>query len=50
MIIVVVHLYDIIFGGNRDSLCRDFANQMQSEFEMSMLVVLSYFLSLQILQ
>lgn len=46
MIIVVVYVDDIIFGGNKDTLCKDFTNQMQLEFEMSMLEELTYFLGL----
>lgn len=50
MTIVVVYVDDIIFGGNKDTLCKEFVDQMQSEFEMSMLGELSYFLGLQISQ
>ncbi|GLJ07859.1 hypothetical protein SUGI_0075700 [Cryptomeria japonica] len=50
MIIVVVYIDEIVFGGNKDTLCKEFADQMQSEFEMSMLGELTYFLGLQILQ
>lgn len=46
MIIVVLYVDYIIFGGNNDTLCKDFSHHMQSEFEMSMLGELSYFLGL----
>jgi len=36
-VIIVVYVDDIIFGGNKDEMCKDFANQMQKEFEMSMI-------------
>ena len=41
---------DIIFGSNDDRLRKDFGTKMQSEFEMSMLGELTYFLGLQISQ
>ena len=41
---------DIIFGRNDDRLSNKFATNMQSEFEMSLLGELSYFLGLQISQ
>jgi len=47
-IIIVVYVDDIIFGGSKDKLCKEFANQMQSKFEMSMLGELAYFLGLQV--
>lgn len=50
MIIVVVYVDDIIFGGDKDIMCKDFAGQMKTEFKMSMLGELSYFLGLQISQ
>ena len=39
---------DIIFGSNDDLLSKNFATKMQSEFEMSLLGELTYFLGLQI--
>ena len=39
---------DIIFGATRQSLCEEFANLMQREFEMSMIGVLTYFLGIKI--
>ncbi|XP_043700111.1 uncharacterized mitochondrial protein AtMg00810-like [Telopea speciosissima] len=49
-IVVVVYVDDIIFGGHKDEMCRDFAEKMQVEFEMSMLGELSFLLGLQISQ
>lgn len=46
MVIVVVYVDDIIFVGNKDVLCKEFVDQMQSEFEMSLFGELSYFLGL----
>ena len=41
---------DIIFGSNDDQLSKKFSTKMQSEFEMSLLGELTYFLGLQISQ
>jgi len=41
---------DIIFGSNDDRLSKKFSIKMQSEFEMSLLGELTYFLGLQIPQ
>lgn len=41
---------DIIFYASNESLCKDFSNIMQSEFEMSMMSELHYFHALQIHQ
>ena len=50
MIIVLVYVDDIIFGCNKDPLVQWFAFAMESEFEMSMIGELSFFLGLQITQ
>jgi hypothetical protein len=50
LIIVLVYVDDIIFGCNKDPLVQWFASAMESEFEMSMLGELSFFLGLQITQ
>ena len=50
MLIVQVYVDDIIFGATSDSLCQEFAALMGSEFEMSMMGELSFFLGLQIKQ
>ena len=44
--IIEVYVDDIIFGSNDDRLSKDFATKMQSEFEMSMIGKLTYFLGL----
>ena len=38
---------NIIFGG-QDALCKDFANQMNQEFEMSMFGEIKFFVDLQV--
>ena len=48
--IVEVYVDDIIFGSNDDRLSKNFATKMKSEFEMSLLRELTYFLGLQISQ
>jgi hypothetical protein len=49
-LIVLVYVDDIIFESNNVSLVQWFASAMQSEFEMSMIGELSFFLGLQITQ
>lgn len=41
---------DIIFGSSNPSLCEDFPNLMNGEFEMSLMRELSFFLGLEIKQ
>ena len=45
---IIVHIYvdDIIFGAANESLCKDFSNLMKSEFKMSMMGELKFFLGL----
>jgi hypothetical protein len=50
LLIVLVYVDDIIFGCNKDSLVQWFSSAMESEFEMSMIGELSFFLGLQITQ
>ena len=50
MLIVQVYVDDIIFGATHHDLCNDFSNMMRSEFEMSMMGELNFFLGLQIKQ
>src|SRR5271156_4237316 len=50
LLVVLVYVDDIIFGCTNNSSVQWFANSMQSEFEMSMIGELSYFLGLQISQ
>ena len=50
ILLVQIYLDDIIFGSTNDSLCKELSLDMQSEFEMSMMGDLNYFLGLQIKQ
>ena len=50
LLIVQVYVDDIIFGATHHDLCNDFSNMMRSEFEMSMMGELNFFLGLQIKQ
>ena len=50
MIIIEVYVDDIIFRSDDDKLSQQFAKYMQSEFEMSLLGELNFFLGLQISQ
>ena len=49
-LLVQIYVDDIIFGSTNESLCKEFSNLMQSEFEMSMIGELTFFLGLQIKQ
>jgi len=46
IILVQIYVDDIIFGATNDSLCEEFVEAMQGEFEMSMMGELSFFLGL----
>ena len=48
ILIVQIYVGDIIFGATNVSLCEEFAKSMHSEFEMSMMRELNFFLGLQI--
>ena len=50
MIITEVYVDDIIFGSDDDRLSQQFSEDMQKEFEMSLLGELKFFLGLQISQ
>ncbi|XP_024019082.1 uncharacterized protein LOC112090920 [Morus notabilis] len=50
LIIVQIYVDDIIFGSTNVSLCEEFSKCMHSEFEMSMMGELNFFLGLQIKQ
>ena len=50
LLVVLVYVDDIIFGSTIDSFVLWFTNAMQSEFEMSMIGELSFFLGFQITQ
>ena len=47
-IIVQIYYDDIIFGATNEFVCKDFSNLMKSEFEISMMGELKFFLGLQI--
>jgi len=46
LLIVQVYVDDIIFGATHDDLCKEFQKMMRSEFEMSMMGELNFFLGL----
>ena len=50
ILIVQIYVDDIIFGTTNVSLCDEFAKSMHSEFKMSMMGELNFFLGLQIKQ
>ena len=50
MLLVQIYVEDIIFGATNVSLCEEFPTCMHSEFEMSMMGKLNFFLGLQIKQ
>ncbi|XP_019244462.1 PREDICTED: uncharacterized protein LOC109224331, partial [Nicotiana attenuata] len=50
LLVVQIYVDDIIFGATSDRLSKDFAKLMGSEFEMSMMGELNFFLGLQIKQ
>ena len=50
MLLVQIHVNDIIFGATNVSLCEEFSKCMHSEFEMSMMEEINFFLGLQIKQ
>ena len=45
-----IYVDDIIFRSTNQDFCEEFGKMMANEFEMSMIVELSYFLGLQIKQ
>jgi len=50
ILIVQVYVDDIILGATHENLCNEFSKMMRSEFEMSMMGELNFFLGLQIKQ
>nr|CAN64324.1 hypothetical protein VITISV_005640 [Vitis vinifera] len=50
MLLIQIYVDDIIFGVTNVSLCEDFSKCMHSEFEMSIMGELNFFLGLQIKQ
>ncbi|RDY09783.1 hypothetical protein CR513_05808, partial [Mucuna pruriens] len=45
-----IHIDDIIFYATNEHLCKNFSNLMQSEFKMSMMGKLKFFVRLQVKQ
>jgi len=45
-LVIVIYIDDFIFGGCKDEICKEFADQMQNEFKMYMLGEFSYFIGL----
>ena len=50
ILVIQIYVDDIIFGSTNEKLCKEFADVMTKEFEMSHMGELSYFLGLQIKQ
>src|ERR1044072_8275472 len=50
IMVAQIYVNDIVFGGMSDTMVKHFANQMQAEFEMSLMGELTYFLGLQVTQ
>ena len=50
LFVLQIYVDDIIFGSTNQDFCEEFGKMMASEFEMSMIGELSYFLGLQIKQ
>jgi len=50
LMIAQIYVDDIVFGGMSDKMVQHFIQQMQSEFEMSLVGELTYFLGLQVKQ
>ena len=50
ILIVQIYVDDIVFGSTNEKLCKEFSELMTSEFEMSMMGEMSFFLGLQIKQ
>ena len=50
LLVAQIYVDDIIFGATNDSLCHEFVELIKREFEMSMMIELSFFLGFQIRQ
>ncbi|KAJ4792962.1 Pol [Rhynchospora pubera] len=50
LLLVQIYVYDIIFGSTNATLAQEFSSLMSSEFEMSMMGELTFFLGIQIKQ
>ena len=46
ILVVQIYVDDIIFGATNELLCKEFANLMSAEFEISMMGELNIFLGL----
>lgn len=49
-LIIQIHVDDIIFGATNESLCKEFAKLMRSEFEISLMGEINFFLGLQVIK
>ena len=50
LLVVQIYVDDILFGYTNASLCKEFSELMQDDFEMSMMGELKFFLGIQINQ
>ncbi|KAJ9547188.1 hypothetical protein OSB04_019731 [Centaurea solstitialis] len=50
LIIIQIYVDDIIFASRKPELCKEFENTMKSQFKMSMMGELTFFLGLQVRQ
>ncbi|GJY22309.1 retrovirus-related pol polyprotein from transposon TNT 1-94 [Tanacetum coccineum] len=50
LLLVLIYVDDIIFVSTNTAMCNEFANQMTTQFKMSMMGQMSFFLGLQISQ
>jgi hypothetical protein len=50
LMIAQIYVDDIVFGGMSEKMIQHFVQQMQSEFEMSLVGELTFFLGLQVKQ
>ena len=48
LFVLQIYIDDIIFGSTNQDFCEEFGKMMASEFDMSMIGELSYFIGLQI--
>jgi len=46
ILLVQIYVDDIIYGSINDSLCKELSQDMQSEFEISMMGELNFFIGL----
>jgi len=48
LLLLRIYVDGIVFGASNESLCKEFSDSMQKEFEMSMMGELNFFLALQV--